>query len=335
MKKSKLFISFATFSFLFLTFVSCAQKTTTEQENHNTTITDTKMNDSTNWKQLSDEENRVIVNKGTEYAFKGEYVNNHEDGTYNCRRCNSPLFTSDSKFDSGSGWPAFDDMINSNVLEIPDNDGNRTEIVCSNCKGHLGHVFKGEGFTDKSTRHCVNSISMSFVSTSDSFSSEVKMDTAIFASGCFWGTEYFFEKETGVISTQIGYIGGIKGNPTYKEVCTGKTGHAEAVRVIFDPSKTDYKTLCKLFFETHDPSQVNRQGPDIGTQYRTGIFYLNKEQESIAEELKHILENQGTSVATEITAAATFWEGEEYHEHYYSENGGTPYCHGYVKRFND
>lgn len=332
MKKSRLFISLLTSYFIFLAFVSCAQDTRINKENN---ITKIKMTDSANWKQLTDEETRIIVNKGTEYAFKGEYVDNHEDGTYNCRRCNSPLFTSDSKFDSGSGWPAFDDMIGNNVLEITDNDGTRTKIICANCKGHLGHVFKGEGYTNKSTRHCVNSISMSFVSSNDSITNEVKMDTAIFASGCFWGTEYFFEKEEGVISTQVGYIGGSKINPTYKEVCTGTTGHAEAVRVIFDPTKTDYKTLCKLFFETHDPSQKNRQGPDIGTQYRTGIFYMNDEQQKIANELKNILEAKGTIVETEITEATTFWDGEDYHEHYYTKKGGTPYCHGYTKRFDD
>ena len=328
------FFTFAMSSFfMFVTFLSCGQNNSTKKTEQN--ITTTKMKDSTNWNKLTDEETRVIVNKGTEYAFKGEYVNNHEDGIYQCRRCNAPLFTSDSKFDSGSGWPAFDDMIDNAVLEIPDKDGHRTEIVCANCKGHLGHVFRGEGFTDKSTRHCVNSISMTFVPAQDTVETEVKMDTAIFASGCFWGTEYFFEKADGVISTQVGYIGGTKDNPTYKEVCTGTTGHAEAVRVVFDPTKTDYKTLCKLFFETHDPTQKNRQGPDIGTQYRTGVFYLNDEQKKIAQELKSILEKKGLKVTTEITKATTFWEGEDYHEHYYTNKGGTPYCHGYTKRFDD
>jgi len=334
MKMNSRFFTFVTSTtFLFITFLSCGQNKNEQQINNQKK--NTIMTDSTKWNQLNAEETRVIVNKGTEYAFKGEYVDNHEDGTYLCRRCNAPLFTSDSKFDSGSGWPAFDDMIDNSVLEIRDKDGHRTEIVCANCKGHLGHVFKGEGFTKKSTRHCVNSISMTFVSDSDLNSTEVKMDTAIFASGCFWGTEYFFEKAEGVISTQVGYIGGTKDNPTYKEVCSGKTGHAEAVRIVFNPNKTDYKTLCKLFFETHDPSQKNRQGPDIGTQYRTGVFYMNDEQKKIAEDLKKILENKGIKVVTEITKATTFWEGEDYHEHYYTSKGGTPYCHDYTKRFDD
>ncbi|MEZ4923037.1 MAG: bifunctional methionine sulfoxide reductase B/A protein [Crocinitomicaceae bacterium] len=289
------------------------------------------MHDSSHWNKLTPEEERVIVYKGTEMIWKGEYVDKHEEGVYLCKRCNSPLFNSSDKFDSGSGWPAFDDAIEGSVKEIPDADGYRTEIVCANCGGHLGHVFKGEHFTAKNTRHCVNSISLNFVS--EDMENNVKTDTAIFASGCFWGTEYFFEKAEGVISTQVGYIGGHKDNPTYKEVCSHTTGHAEAVRVVYDPTKTDYETLCKLFFETHDPTQVDRQGPDIGTQYRTEIFYLNDDQKAIAEKLKQQLIDGGLKVATNITKATTFWEGEDYHEHYYSNKGGTPYCHGYTKRF--
>jgi peptide methionine sulfoxide reductase msrA/msrB len=297
-----------------------------------------EMKESNNWNDLTKDERYVIVDKGTELAWKGEYVNNHESGIYECRRCNSPLFASDSKFDSGSGWPAFDEFIGNSVEEVRDADGYRTEIVCNNCKGHLGHVFKGEGFTDKNTRHCVNSISMTFVSEAEVEKTEgiagSKLDTAIFASGCFWGTEYFFEKAAGVISTQVGYIGGNKENPRYEEVCAKYTGHAEAVRIVFDPDKTDYETLCKLFFETHDPTQVDRQGPDIGTQYRSEVFYLNNEQKEIAGKLKKILEEKGLKIATEITEATRFWEAEDYHEHYYAKKGGTPYCHGYTKRFD-
>lgn len=173
---------------------------------------------------------------------------------------------------------------------------------------------------------------MQFISEEE-MNATTKQDTAIFASGCFWGTEYFFEQAEGVISTQVGYIGGHKDNPTYREVCNHTTGHAEAVRVTFDPTKTDYETLTKLFFETHDPTQVNRQGPDIGDQYRTEIFYLNEEQQVIAEKLKQQLIDGGLKVATKVTKATTFWEGEDYHEHYYSNKGGTPYCHAYTKRF--
>jgi peptide methionine sulfoxide reductase msrA/msrB len=307
---------------------ACSQ---TEKQASNTLKLEV-MKDSNSWNKLNAEEERVIVNKGTEQIWKGEFVDNHDDGTYICKRCNLPLFKSTDKFESGSGWPAFDDCFEGALKEITDVDGRRTEIVCSNCEGHLGHVFRGEMMTDKNTRHCVNSISMNFVHE-ENLNKTNNMDTAIFASGCFWGTEYFFEKEEGVISTQVGYIGGHKENPTYKEVCAHTTGHAEAVRVVYDPSKTDYETLCKLFYETHDPTQLNRQGPDIGDQYRTEVFYLNDEQKAVAEKLTNILIDKGVDVVTKITKATKFWEAEAYHEHYYTGNGGTPYCHGYTKRF--
>jgi peptide methionine sulfoxide reductase msrA/msrB len=161
-----------------------------------------------------------------------------------------------------------------------------------------------------------------------------KYKKAIFASGCFWGTEYYMQKAKGVISTQVGFIGGTKDNPTYKEVCTGKTGHAEACEVTYDPDKTNYEELAKLFFETHDPTQVNRQGPDIGTQYRTEIFYLDDEQKTTAEKLINILKGKGYDVVTKVTPATTFWKAEDYHQNYYENKNGTPYCHVYKKKFD-
>lgn len=282
-----------------------------------------------NFKKLTLEEERVILHKGTEAPFSGEYEMNFEKGTYKCKRCEAPLYRSDDKFDAQCGWPSFDDEVDGAVKRIPDNDGKRTEIVCANCNTHLGHVFIGEGFTDKNTRHCVNSISLTF----EPMITENKTDTALFASGCFWGTEYHLSKVDGVISTTVGYSGGHKDNPTYKEVCTGTTGHAETTQVIFDPAKVSYEELARLFFETHDPTQVNRQGPDIGTQYRSAIFYLSDEQKEIAEKLVTLLEEKGYDVATEITEATKFWEAENYHQDYYDNKGSTPYCHFYTKRF--
>ena len=318
-----------TLTYIIFTFISCAQNST------NTISNNQVMKDQSNWNILTEEERRVMVNKGTERANVGEFVNNHTDGTYLCKRCNSPLFKSDAKFESGSGWPAFDDIIENSVQEIPDTDGSRTEIVCNNCKGHLGHVFKGENFTNTNTRHCVNSISMSFVTDADQIENS-NLETAIFASGCFWGTEYFFEKATGVLSTQVGYIGGHVDNVTYQQTCTGTTGHAEAVKVTYDNTLTDFKTMCKLFFETHNPEQVNGQGVDIGTQYRSGVFYMTESQKEITNELISILESEnGLEIATEVTKATTFWEGEDYHEHYYSTKNALPTCHGYHKLFKD
>jgi peptide methionine sulfoxide reductase msrA/msrB len=281
------------------------------------------------YNKLTLEEKHIIIDKGTERPFTGEYDMLFEKGTYLCKQCNTPLYKAEDKFDSNCGWPSFDDEIPGAVKRIPDADGRRTEIVCSNCGGHLGHVFLGEKLTDKNTRHCVNSISLNF----DPMIAENKTERAIFASGCFWGTEYHLSKVDGVISTTVGYTGGKKDDPTYKEVSTGTTGHAEATEVIYNPSEVSYEELAKLFFETHDPSQVNRQGPDIGTQYRSGIFYLNNEQKEVAEKLIAKLESNGLNVATEVTAASTFWNAEDYHQDYYDHNGKTPYCHIYTKRF--
>ncbi|MBX7046016.1 MAG: peptide-methionine (S)-S-oxide reductase MsrA [Ignavibacteria bacterium] len=161
-----------------------------------------------------------------------------------------------------------------------------------------------------------------------------KYKKAIFASGCFWGTEYYMQKAKGVVSTEVGFIGGTKDNPTYKEVCTGKTGHAEACLVVYNPDETNYEELTKLFFETHDPTQVNRQGPDIGTQYRTEIFYLDDEQKATAEKLIKILKDKGYDVVTKVTPATTFWKAEDYHQNYYENKNGTPYCHVYKKKFD-
>jgi len=282
------------------------------------------------YNELTPEEERVILHKGTEIPFTGKYYNHHEKGTYVCRRCNAPLYVSDSKFDSGCGWPSFDDEIPGAVVRKPDADGRRTEILCANCGAHLGHVFLGEGFTDKNTRHCVNSISLDFIPAA---AGSDTLQTAIFAGGCFWGMEYQFQNATGVKSTEVGYIGGDKEDPTYKEVCYESTGHAEAVKVVFDPAQTTYRELAKLFFEIHDPTQVNRQGPDVGEQYRSAVFYLNEQQKETAEELIGILKKKGYDVATEVQPASTFWEAEDYHQDYYKNNGQKPYCHIYTKRF--
>lgn len=280
------------------------------------------------YNSLTPEEQSVILNKGTERPFTGEYVNTKSTGTYVCRQCDAPLYNSTDKFESHCGWPSFDDEIKGAVRHVPDADGSRTEIVCNNCGGHLGHVFIGEGYTKKDTRHCVNSISLKFIPKS-----EGAVEKAYFASGCFWGTEYHFMKAKGVIKTAVGYMGGKTEHPTYSQVCTGETGHAETTEVVFDPTKTSYEAMVKLFFETHNFTQVNGQGPDIGNQYRSVIFYASAEQKSIAEKYKKILSEKGFKVATIIEAAPVFWKAEDYHQAYYDKKNGTPYCHVYRKIF--
>lgn len=291
---------------------------------------------------LTAEEEYVIVHKGTERPFTGSLYKTKDKGTYLCKRCDAPLYKSEHKFDSGCGWPSFDDEIPGAVKRVPDADGSRTEIVCAKCGGHLGHVFLGEGFTAKNTRHCVNSISMKFVAAktdgepaqAETAAKETaKTETAIFAGGCFWGVEHYFLKAKGVKSTRVGYIGGRTEKPTYKQVCYEDTGHAEALEVVYDPAVTNFETLAKLFFEIHDPTQVNRQGPDIGDQYRSAVFYLNDEQKAITEKLIGQLKEKGFKVATEVVKATTFWPAEDYHQQYYVKTGKQPYCHAYTKRF--
>jgi len=286
------------------------------------------------YNKLTKEETRIILHKGTERPHTGKYDNFFEKGTYNCKQCGVALYNSNTKFDGHCGWPSFDDEIEGAVKRILDADGRRTEIVCSNCGGHLGHVFIGEGFTDKDTRHCVNSVSISFNPLKDMVKTySPKTEVAIFASGCFWGTEHWMKKQKGVISTNVGYIGGHVRNPTYEQVCTKTTGHAEAVKVVFNPEEINYETLAKIFFETHDPTQVDGQGPDIGNQYRSEIFYTNDNQKLVSEGLINFLEKKGLNVATKLTEAPKFWKAENYHQDYYEHKGTKPYCHFYTKKF--
>ncbi len=282
--------------------------------------------------KLTPEEERVIINKGTEMPFTGEYYNHKAEGTYICRQCGAALFRSSDKFDSGCGWPSFDDEIPGAVKRTLDADGRRTEITCAKCGGHLGHVFEGERLTAKDTRHCVNSISLDFVPAAK-VSSQVALEKAYFAGGCFWGVEHLLKQEEGVISTQVGYIGGQTKNPTYKQVCYENTGHAEAVEVGFEPYKTSYERLARLFFEIHDPTQKNGQGPDIGDQYRSAVFYTNPAQKGTTEKLIGLLMAKGYKVVTEVTPADTFWPAEDYHQDYYDKTGHEPYCHVYQERF--
>lgn len=342
-------------------------------------------------KPLTPEEKRVIVEKGTEAPFSGQYYNHREAGVYHCRQCGAPLYRSADKFDAGCGWPSFDEELPGAVRRTPDADGRRTEITCARCGAHLGHVFTGEGFTPKNTRHCVNSVSLHFepaagvgdksggkaesaegtvqggkektaagttpedkektaAGTGGTHSQAAnggqtrqangpttpakgQTETAIFAGGCFWGVEYMLSQVAGVVSVESGYTGGTTENPTYEQVCSHRTGHAEAVRVVFDPAKVSYEKLTRLFLEIHDPTQAGGQGPDLGDQYRSEIFYTTPAQQQTAEKLLARLRSKGYDVVTEVTPAGRFWPAEDYHQRYYERKGTLPYCHTYTRRF--
>ena len=244
------------------------------------------------YKKLTDEEKRVIENKGTQAPFVGKYNDFYEEGIYRCKKCGSSLYKSEDKFE-----------------------------------GHLGHVFEGEGFTSKDTRHCVNSISLDFEEKSQS------IKHAYFAGGCFWGIEYLFEKEKGVIKAISGYMGGDSNSANYEAVCTGTTSHLEAVEIEYDENIVTYEYLVKLFFEIHDFTQTNGQGPDIGSQYLSAIFYETQEEKDICEKIIKQLKSLGYKVATKLYEKVPFYEAEQYHQNYYVKHNKLPYCHSYKKIF--
>lgn len=286
------------------------------------------MNDNKTARPLSAFERYVIEQKGTEKPFSGEYCNNISEGSYHCKKCDAGLYRSQDKFPSHCGWPSFDDEIKGAVKRIADADGRRTEIVCAACGGHLGHVFEGEGFTAKNIRHCVNSISLNFKAAE-----QQPTAVALFASGCFWGTEYHFAKLSGVLGTRVGFAGGHTESPSYKQVCAGTTGHLECCEVTYNPSQVSYEDLCKLFFETHDFTQTNGQGPDIGPQYLSALFLRHSEDRAAAEKIIGLLKGKGYAVATQLRDNARFWPAEAEHQKYYFHQAKTPYCHIYRKIF--
>ncbi len=284
------------------------------------------------WNQLTPDEERVIVRKGTERPFSGRFEKLTDAGTYLCRRCGAALYRAEDKFDAGCGWPSFDAEVAGAVRRETDADDRRTEILCASCDGHLGHVFKGERLTPRDTRHCVNSVSLDFVPLADD---KTRFARGVFAGGCFWGVEHLLREELGVIRTRVGYTGGRTRNPTYREVCNGDTGHAEAVEVVYDPRQITFERLARTFFELHDPTQIDGQGPDLGDQYRSAIFCQNAAQQEVAGKLIAKLIAQGLKVATRLEPAAAFWPAEDYHQLYYVKTGKQPYCHRRIRRFTD
>lgn len=281
-------------------------------------------------KTLTPETQHIIRDKGTEARFSGEYCDETAAGTYLCRGCGLALYRGDAKFQSTCGWPSYDNEIAGAIRQQPDLDGRRTEILCARCDAHLGHVFTGEGYTAKNIRHCVNSASVDFVKSATILDSE----EAVFAGGCFWGVQYLFDQVPGVVKTEVGYSGGHTLHPTYKDVCRGDSGHLEVTRVIFDPAIVDYETLAKVFFEIHDPTQTDGQGPDLGGSYLSAVFYYNQSQKNIAETLITLLRQNGLNVATQLREASVFWKAESDHQAYYDRTGKTPYCHSRIKRFS-
>jgi peptide methionine sulfoxide reductase msrA/msrB len=284
--------------------------------------------------RLDPESYRVTQKAGTEAPFCGNLLDNKQEGVYCCIVCGLPLFSSAHKFHSGTGWPSFyREFDPQHVTRRADHTLNmvRTEIDCARCGAHLGHVFD-DGPKPTGERHCLNSASLKFYEKGATMPPEslpVKTEVAYFAGGCFWGIEHYFDEGPGVLEAVSGYMQGHVDNPTYKQVCTNETGHAETVKVVFDPERITYRRLLEAFFKMHDPTELDRQGPDVGSQYRSGIWYASDDQKRDAEAyIKELTDKRqfgGRKIVTQVEAAKTFWPAEEYHQDYVDKTGRA--CH--------
>jgi len=289
-----------------------------------------KINRSTEeWeKQLAPDQFKVMFQCATESAFSGKYNDFWEEGVYFCASCGHPLFKSETKYEHGSGWPSFREVFSEASVEYHDDFSygiHRLEVKCGSCGAHLGHLFY-DGPEPTGNHYCINSVALNFKPAAEA--KKELPQVATLSAGCFWGAEYKLSQVEGVISTAAGYSGGKTKNPIYKQVCSGKTGHAESVQVVFDPKTISYEQLIRKFFEIHDPTQLNRQGPDIGTNYRSVIFYHDEEQKQIAENIRQELGLSGRyrrKIVTEIVPYQTFYQAEEFHQKYYEKNKG-PAC---------
>ncbi|AGH94646.1 bifunctional methionine sulfoxide reductase B/A protein [Pseudobdellovibrio exovorus] len=295
-------------------------------------------------KRLTPQQYSCTQEAGTEPPFKNAYWDHKEDGIYVDIVSGEPLFSSLDKYDSGSGWPSFTKPIDTRHLKFKSDfkiGYERKEVLSSSAGSHLGHVFDDGPKEAGGLRYCINSASLKFIPLADmqklgygaylfDFAKKKSWEVATFAGGCFWGVEDLLRKQSGVLETQVGYTGGDLKNATYEIVKLGKTGHAEAVQILFDPKKTSYEKLLTYFFKIHDPTTMNRQGNDVGTQYRSVVFYSSPEQKATFEKVKQRIEKSKAwkkPIVTQLQQLSDFWRAEDYHQSYLQKvpNGYT--CH--------
>lgn len=297
--------------------------------------------------RLSPEQRRITQENGTEAPFRDQYWDNHAPGIYVDVVSGEPLFSSKDKFDSGTGWPSFARPISERSISAHTDNSHgmrRVEVRSKVADSHLGHVFP-DGPGPEGTRYCINSASLRFI-PAESLEAEgypdlakefegveaknMKEETALLAGGCFWGMEELLRKLPGVRTTEVGYTGGSLPGARYEDVSRGDSGHAESVRVIFDPSKLSYADLLRFYFRIHDPTTLNRQGNDRGTQYRSAVFYLSEDQRRTAEAVKAEVDASkkwSDPLVTEVVPAGEFYSAEDYHQDYLQKNPGGYTCH--------